>query len=95
MFGFPCSYGNYTALDETGNRKRLYQYGISRIGKVVEVDESNFKIGHKVSAMPGQIGSPITMDDAIISIHVGGDGYLNISRIIDSYAISKIEEWIN
>lgn len=58
------------------------------------VDIANFKIGYGISTLGGQSGCPVTVDDSIIAIHVGGDkGQFNVGRIVEISLVQNIRKW--
>ena len=53
-------------------------------------------MGYGISTLGGQSGCPVTVDNAIIAIHVGGAKTkdINLGRIIDYTLITNILTWI-
>ena len=97
IYGFPASEqprpnenpkpykDNFKILGEDGKKINLYQYGLTRNDRIRFFDMASRKIGYEMSTLPGQSGSPVTVDNCIIAIHLG-DGDMkqfNEGRIID------------
>lgn len=73
---------------------QLNQYGLARIDPSAVVISAFNQLKHKISALPGQRGSPITMENEIIAVHIGGQTDFNVARIVDISFIEKIAQWI-
>ena len=72
----------------------MYQYGLARKGRITVVDGVEFKMGYGISTLPGQSGSPVVVEDAIIAVHVGGDkAQFNVGRIVDTSLLDSLCNW--
>lgn len=59
------------------------------------IDPVRFKLGYGISTLPGQSGSPVVADNAIVAVHVGGDvAQFNVGRIIDTELIVNVSKWV-
>jgi V8-like Glu-specific endopeptidase len=54
-----------------GDKRLLYQYGLSRKKKIISIDHENCKIKYAISTLPGQSGSPVIFGENIIALHTG------------------------
>ncbi len=62
----------------------MFQYGLSREGKVDSVDYESGAIKYIISTLPGQSGCPVINEVNIIGIHLGSkiNNAYNIGRLI-------------
>ena len=74
---------------------KLYQYGLSREGRIAFVDALHLKIGYGITTLQGQGGCPVAANGSIIAVNVGGEfgKDYNIGRIIDINFINNIWKW--
>lgn len=68
---------------------QLHQYGLTRIDSTAVIDHVVNQIKHKISALYGQRGSPIVMENEIIAVHIGGQTDFNVGRIVDISFVEK------
>lgn len=87
IYGYPSLYrDNYEPLDKDFIKLRLFQYGLTVPGGILEVDPEDFNLTYAVNTLGGQSGCPVVIGNQIIAIHNGAAGKeeekWNIGRLI-------------
>lgn len=74
---------------------KLYQYGLTRKNMLVDIDPLKFKMKYSISTLPGQSGCPVTIDNTIVAVHIGGDmaKEFNVGRLVDTSLLKHLTEW--
>lgn len=58
------------------------------------IDTAGHKLGYNISTLPGQNGCPVSVENTIIAVHLGGEkASFNFGRLIDDKLITNLNKW--